>query len=177
MERRSLRLVIRSGGQSGVDRAALDAARRWGLPYEGWCPRGGWAEDYPEPPGLLAVYPCLRETPSAEPAQRTAWNVRDSHATLVLLDGAAAGNSAGTDLTIRLAEAANSNLWIANIANSSGAAEVLAWLESIPSSQADEELVLNVAGPRESERPGIYQSASQFLDLLFASGLPLTLAP
>jgi hypothetical protein len=169
MERHALRLVIRSVGQSGVDRAALDAARRWGLPSVGWCPCGGWAEDYPEPPGLVAVYPCLRETPSTEPAQRTAWNVRDSHATLVLLDGTAADNSTGTELTIKLAQAANSYLWIANVVNVSETADVLAWLVGIASSRGDEGLVLNVAGPRESERPGIYQAASQFLDLLVAS--------
>ena len=45
---------IRSGGQTGVDRAALDAARQCGLKICGWCPKGGWAVDCPEPPGLLA---------------------------------------------------------------------------------------------------------------------------
>ncbi|MDO5132936.1 MAG: putative molybdenum carrier protein [Eubacteriales bacterium] len=41
---------IRSGGQSGVDRAALDAARKYQLEICGWCPKGGWAEDEPVPP-------------------------------------------------------------------------------------------------------------------------------
>src|SRR5438105_4655074 len=40
---------IRSGGQTGVDRAALDAAVLTGRPYEGWCPKGGWAEDWTFP--------------------------------------------------------------------------------------------------------------------------------
>jgi hypothetical protein len=71
-------MKIVSGGQSGVDRAALDVAIARGIPYGGWCPKGGWAEDMPAPPGLLAHYPHLRETPSADPAERTAWNVRDS---------------------------------------------------------------------------------------------------
>ena len=44
---------IRTGGQSGVDRAALDFAIEHNIPYCGWCPKGGWAEDYPDPPGLL----------------------------------------------------------------------------------------------------------------------------
>ena len=43
---------IRSGGQSGVDRAALDFARKHNMEICGWCPKGGWAEDYPVAPGL-----------------------------------------------------------------------------------------------------------------------------
>src|SRR4051812_4791100 len=97
-------LIIRSGGQSGVDRAALDVALRRGLRAAGWCPRGGWAEDYPIPPGLLRDYPFLTETPSRQPEQRTAWNVRDSDATLVMLPGDAAAASAGTRFTIVCAE-------------------------------------------------------------------------
>jgi hypothetical protein len=71
---------IRSGGQTGVDRAALDAAVLTGRPYEGWCPKGGWAEDFLHPPGLLTKYPHLMETPSESPERRTDWNVRDSAA-------------------------------------------------------------------------------------------------
>ena len=78
-------LRIRSGGQTGVDRAALDAAVLTGRPYEGWCPKGGWAEDFLHPPGLLTKYPHLRETPSKSPEQRTEWNVRDSAATVVFV--------------------------------------------------------------------------------------------
>ena len=59
-------LRIRSGGQSGVDRAALDYAVRHNLQYVGWCPRGGWAEDFTTPPGLLVRFPHMIETPSAE---------------------------------------------------------------------------------------------------------------
>src|SRR5262245_33304323 len=97
-------VVIRSGGQTGVDRAALDVAVRLKLPYAGWCPRGGWAEDAANPPGVLAAYPRLAETPSADPAQRTAWNVRDAHATLIVTPGADLANSRGTRFTRQMAE-------------------------------------------------------------------------
>jgi hypothetical protein len=60
-----------SGGQTGVDRAVLDVAAARGIAYGGWCPKGGWAEDCPQPLGLLAKYPLLTETPLADPAQRT----------------------------------------------------------------------------------------------------------
>ncbi len=71
---RARRLVeaIVSGGQSGVDRAALDVALALGLACGGWCPRGRRAEDGP----IDERYP-LVETPLAAYAQRTAWNVRD----------------------------------------------------------------------------------------------------
>ena len=95
--------MIISGGQSGVDRAALDEAIARGIPYGGWCPKGGWAEDMPEPPGLLARYPHLRETPSADPAERTEWNVRDSDACLILVEASGVAVSGGTALAEKLA--------------------------------------------------------------------------
>src|SRR6187200_103359 len=70
-------MEIISGGQSGVDRAALDVAIERGMAWGGWCPKGGWAEDFPNPPGLLPHYPQLKETPLPHPLQRTEWNVRD----------------------------------------------------------------------------------------------------
>ena len=73
---------IRTGGQSGVDRAAMDFAREQGIPLCGWCPKGGWAEDYPNPPGVLLDYPELTETPSEGTEQRTKWNMRDCDAIL-----------------------------------------------------------------------------------------------
>ena len=88
-------LKVVSGGQTGVDRAALDAARALGLPSGGWCPRGRKAED-----GAIPTEYPLRETPGDDYAQRTEWNVRDASATLVLTRGQP---SPGTALTIELA--------------------------------------------------------------------------
>ena len=70
---------IISGGQTGVDRAALDVALELGLPCGGWCPRGRRAEDGPIDPR----YP-LTETPWDGYPQRTEWNVRDADGTLIL---------------------------------------------------------------------------------------------
>ena len=97
-------MKVTSGGQSGVDRAALDAAIACGVDYGGWCPRGGWAEDFPQPPGLLVNYPRLIETPSADPAQRTEWNVRDANAILIVVDEAGVAVSKGTTLAVGAAE-------------------------------------------------------------------------
>jgi hypothetical protein len=71
-------MKVISGGQTGVDRAALDAAMAVGLAVGGWCPRGRRAENGPLP----ERYP-LRETPSAEYRVRTEWNVRDWVWTLI----------------------------------------------------------------------------------------------
>ncbi len=157
-------VVIRTGGQTGVDRAALDLAIRRGLPYGGWCPRGGWAEDYPTAPGLLAAYPRLTETPSADPAQRTAWNARDSHATLILVRGGGLIRSSGTVLTRQAAELVFLRPCL--VADPSAAAAIdgaRGWLSRIAAGLGVDELVLNVAGPRESEAPGIYAAAAEFL--------------
>ena len=114
---------IITGGQTGIDRAALDVAIECAIPYGGWCPRGGWAEDLTEPPGLLARYPQLRETPSADPAQRTEWNVRDSDAILILVDTAGLNASGGTQRAYEHASADGKPLFIADLTDPSAVAE------------------------------------------------------
>jgi hypothetical protein len=132
-----------------VDRAALDAARRAGVAHGGWCPRGRGAED-----GVIPLAYPLRETPDADPAQRTTWNVRDSDATLVLSRGAPQG---GTALAVAHAEALGRPLLVLDLEREPRAEEVLRWLRGRPVS------ALNVAGPRESEAPGIYDQALELL--------------
>lgn len=141
-----------SGGQTGVDRAALDVALSRGIPCDGWCPRGRLAED-----GPIATHYPLRETPSSAYRERTAWNVRDSDATLVLTRGVPSG---GTALTIRLARARARPLYLVDLAERPAAAAAAAWLERRPIG------VLNVAGPRESQQPGIHDEALAFLNQL-----------
>jgi hypothetical protein len=140
---------IVSGGQTGVDRAALDVALELGLPCGGWCPRGRLAEDGPIP----ARYP-LRETPSPAYTQRTEWNVRDSDGTLVLTPGEPAG---GTALTVALAEQLGKPLLVIDLTGPVRADDVRKWLQSQPIR------ILNVAGPRESEQPGVQARATAFL--------------
>ena len=154
---------IRSGGQSGVDRAALDAAIARGVPYGGWCPAGGLAEDFTVPPGLLAEYPLLTPTPSANPEQRTAWNVRDGDATLVLTCGDIASASPGMLLTIRIAEESGKPCLVVPVFGDLACESIAAFLASLGSRQIE----LNVAGPRESQCPGIYSRAR---DVLVAAG-------
>ncbi len=140
---------IVSGGQSGVDRAALDAALAAGVACGGWCPRGRRAEDGP----IHERYPLL-ETPSRRYAQRTEWNVRDSDGTLLLTRGEP---SRGTVLTRRLASRLGKPFLMLDPATPGAPTAAVEWIgrEGIRT--------LNVAGPRESEAPGIHGQALEFL--------------
>jgi hypothetical protein len=140
---------IRSGGQTGVDRAALDVALERGLPCGGWCPRGRRAEDGPIDP----LYP-LQETPWDGYPQRTEWNVRDSDGTLVLARGEP---DRGTALTIGLAGRHSKPCLVLDLGKAPKPAEVRTWAE------LHGVRILNIAGPRESSRPGIYAEAVAFL--------------
>lgn len=148
---------IISGGQTGVDRAALDVALELGLPCGGWCPKGRKARDGP----IALRYP-LQETPSDDYAQRTVWNVRDSDGTLILLRGQP---TEGTALTIEVAEGQGKPYLVLDLDTPPGLAPVRAW------GTTHRIRVLNIAGPREEKSPGIYAQASQFLrKLLSTSG-------
>jgi hypothetical protein len=155
-------MKLLSGGQSGVDRAALDVAIARGLAYGGWCPRGGWAEDFSDPPGLLAAYPHLRETPSRDPAQRTDWNVRDSDAVLIVVDDMGLAASRGTQLAQDKAAAYDKPCFVANLADADVVAKAREWLDRVNPD------TLGIGGPRESEAPGIYEKTKLFLRRLFA---------
>jgi hypothetical protein len=155
-----------SGGQTGADRAALDAAIETGTPYGGWCPLGGMAEDHPEPPGLLERYPGLKECDSPDPAVRTELNVRDSDATLILMPGGTI-HSPGTALTEEIARRMGRPFAVIDPVAGLDAAVpgALTLLDRIP-----DDGTLNVAGPRESQSPGIYDATRTLLVALLDQG-------
>jgi hypothetical protein len=119
-----------------------------GVPCGGWCPRGRRAEDGPIPDR----YP-LRETPTADYPQRTAWNVRDSDGTVILHQGRV---DRGTALTERIARRQRKPVLVLDVTGAAPA-ELAAWI-------AKEGIArLNVAGPRESRAPGLQAAAARFL--------------
>ena len=148
-----LKKVI-SGGQTGVDRAGLDAAMEAGIPVGGYCPKGRKAED-----GVIpGKYP-LTELESPESYYRTEMNVIKSDGTLILNKGIL---SNGTKLTCELAVTYGKPRLIIQLENPIDPAYVVRWIEGHFIT------VLNVAGPRESKCPGgIYRDTLEYLKRVF----------
>lgn len=137
-------LEIWSGGQTGVDRAALDFARAHGLPHGGWCPRGRCAED-----GVIPARYRLRETATEAYEERTRRNVRDTDATVIFAPGRIL--TGGTRLTRQFARALGKPLLVLTARGevSRAAARLGAFLRRHRVRR------LNVAGPRASEAPAL----------------------
>lgn len=146
---------IISGGQTGVDRAALDIAKELGYERGGWCPKGRLAEDGRIPDD----YP-LRETDTADYAERTELNVRDSDGTLILTVGPPTG---GTAYTITCAQRLRKPYCIIDLSQETAPDRAQRWLEE------QRITVLNVAGPRLSQSVAGYALAHQFLVILLSA--------
>ena len=144
--------MIISGGQTGADRAALDAARAAGCPHGGALPRGRKAEDGQLPPCYE-----LRELESASYARRTEQNVVDGDGTLICSHGELTG---GSLLTRQLAEK-HGRPWLhldfSSTSQEQAAEQLRAWLKG------HGVRTLNVAGPRASGDPHIYAAVRQLL--------------
>ncbi len=148
-------LKIVSGGQTGVDRAALDFALAEGIEHGGWCPRGRRAED-----GKVSAIYNLQETPERSYRQRTEWNVRDADATLIIINRELKG---GTLYTVKIARKTGKPFFMVSFAEGADERAVDEWLES------NGVRILNVAGPRASSEPAIYALSLEFLRNLYTS--------
>ena len=147
-------MKIVSGGQTGVDRAALDAALNRSAEIGGWCPQGRRAED-----GVIDEKYTLQETPKDTYRQRTQWNVRDSDGTLVLTRGVPVG---GTAQTIEFARDLKKPYLVIDMEQrepSKKQIEVIKYWVSMHAVQT-----LNVAGPREINGSTVYKQAYEWVD-------------
>ena len=143
---------IISGGQTGVDRAALDVALELGIACGGWCPKGRKAED-----GRIDDRYPLTETPTRKYRERTEWNVRDSDGTLIFASGELTG---GTRLTLQFAEDLRKPVFRVDLNDPPEAEDLRGWLVG------REIRILNIAGPRSSTDSGVYERTRQLLSEL-----------
>lgn len=146
---------IVSGGQTGADRAALDAALELGLDVGGWVPRGRLAED-----GVIPHrYPNLREADSALPAVRTELNVRDSDATIIFSHGSLSGGTALTERLARKLAKPLLHLDLHRISEETASTKLSDWLTRRRPG------TVNIAGPRDSEDPGIHAATKRVITM------------
>lgn len=147
---------IISGGQTGVDRAALEIAIELNIPHGGWCPKGRLAED-----GPIDKKFDLKETDSAQYWVRTEKNVQEAEGTLILYRGKL---TRGSSLTRKYAQRHGKTYRCVQLKPGNEGRLI----SSIRSWLCQREIkTLNIAGPRESTAPGIGAEAKAFLRLLF----------
>ena len=158
-----MNIKIVSGGQTGVDQGALEAAAQLGLEFGGWAPHGWLAE---KPQGAIpeAYRAAMREYPdqgsnAQNYRERTKANVRDSHATLILVE--ALPLKGGTKLTEDTTVSFMKPHCVVNMSAANAKEDTFRWLRQFLGMSSA--LVLNVAGPRESKSPGIQAKTKAFL--------------
>ncbi|MCD4772615.1 MAG: putative molybdenum carrier protein [Bacteroidales bacterium] len=141
---------IISGGQTGVDRAALDFAIKNNISCGGMCPKGRLAED-----GKISEKYLLSETSTSEYTQRTIENVKLSDGTLILFKDEM---GKGTRLTLETARKLNRPFLSINLDRPDKSVSLKSWIKNLQIK------ILNIAGPRESNQPGIYLQTIKFLE-------------
>lgn len=151
---------IISGGQTGADQGALDTAIRLGIEHGGWIPKGRKTEA-----GPLADKYRLQEMPSAEYQARTEKNVISAEATVIFSHGSLSG---GSRLTQQLAQH-HGRPWLHIDLNTQAAFDAARVINDWV--KAYDIRVLNVAGPRASEDPHIYQATADILESAYYLGL------
>ena len=156
MTRQELKIV--SGGQTGVDQGALEAAVDFGVDWGGWVPKGWRAENGTVPERFRAR---MQEHASANDIVRTRQNVADSHATLILSD--AYPLSGGTLRTRDFCMNMMRSHFVVTFGEADAVGKVRKWLGQFFVAAHPAPFVLNVAGPRESKSPGIQSRTRLFL--------------
>ncbi|OLB02616.1 MAG: hypothetical protein DMF36_08610 [Verrucomicrobia bacterium] len=151
-------MKIISGGQTGVDRAALDAALRHGIESGGWCPTGRLDES-----GRIPDRYPVKELENGGSTKRTLQNVKDSDGTIIIYPGKLSG---GTEQTLHFCveQRRPHELIDASNISTEKAAQLIA--DFVCENNIE---ILNVAGPRQSEWPEGYGYAAQVLDIFLNS--------
>jgi hypothetical protein len=149
-------ITIISGGQSGVDRAALDFALENGIHCEGWCPLGRLAED-----GIISNKYPLKQTATSKYEDRTRLNIEDSDGILILYKNEI---DEGTLLVHKIAQEINKHVLTIKLPVDKLFNEeyLSGWITHNHISK------LNIVGPRESSSNGVYKATYNFLKKLLS---------
>jgi hypothetical protein len=151
---------IVSGGQTGVDRASLDVAIKLGIDHGGWIPRGRLTES-----GELPQKYHLTETSSSQYSVRTEKNVVAAEGTLIISHGPLTGGSGYTrEMAVK-----HGRPWLHMDLNQMAAFHAATAINNWILQKEIE--ILNVAGPRASEDPDIYQDTLNILESVYYLGL------
>ncbi|MBI1195115.1 MAG: hypothetical protein GC138_04650 [Gammaproteobacteria bacterium] len=140
---------IISGGQTGVDRAALDVALVLDLDRGGWCPAGRAADDGP----IDTKYPLI-ETSEMDHTVRTGYNVRESDASILIYCGLLQG---GTAYAVEMAKHQGKPVKAVDLENPPPPAEISDWIAE------NGVATLHIGGQREASAPGIYARAYTYI--------------
>ena len=151
-------MKIISGGQTGVDRAALDVALKYGIDCGGWCPTGRLDEF-----GRIPDQYPLQELEVGGFTERTLQNVKDSNGTVIIYPGKLSG---GTEQTVHFCVKQRRPHELID-ASKVSAEEAAKWISDFIRKHKIE--ILNVAGPRQSEWPEGYDFASRALEIFLAT--------
>lgn len=146
-----IRKII-SGGQTGVDRSALDFSLQNNIHCGGWCPKDRIAED-----GIIDIKYPLKETTEKPPIYRTKLNIEDADGTLIIFSNKM---DKGTSHTLNHVQEINSPVYLVDLAKPFSKHKFAEWICS------NRIKTLNIAGPRESNSPGIYKQTLAFLENL-----------
>ena len=166
MDRRYMGSVIariRTCGQTGVDRAALDSARKHNIEICGWCPKDGWAEDFTEAPGIMAAYSELKETSAVETWQCMLWNMRDADSILMIIPEGTE-MSGEVDFTVQVGSRLRKPMFTAR--STEDVTGIVAWLRSLATDWTGG-IELFVGGPRASECAEAYRVTEEILGKVF----------
>ena len=147
------RLKIISGGQTGVDRAALDTALKHRLPCGGWCPQGREAED-----GIIPTRYPLMELSNGGYDERTRKNVEAANGTVIIYFGQLSGGTERTLLYCIQQEKPYLLLDASELDAARAAHRIMQFFSNLPGG------TLNFAGPRASGAPEAYPYASNAIE-------------
>lgn len=151
---------IISGGQTGADQAALDAAIGWDIPHGGWIPKGRLTEA-----GRLPNKYKLDEMPTKSYRARTEKNVIDSDGTLIVSHGPLTGGSKFTKDKAKKHDKLFLHIDLNKVNSFQAAQEIHNWIDE------NKIEILNVAGSRASKDPHIYQATKHLLTIVFHTDL------